>query len=236
MCVKTKNKINFNNIFLIFVDGQNYFNFISLASVPLIVPNLTLEKTKNIIEQKLIGCLLGDGWLEKKSMKSNTRFRYEQSIKHKARFYFTYKYFALFCSSNAILRERLDKRTNKIYGTLHFSTRALPFFNPFYELFYVNNIKVIPNSIGSLLTEIGLAQWIMDDGSFKSGLTLQTNAYTNTDVDLLISVIYNNFGIKSYMRLERNQPIIYIPADQIELLRSLVIPLMEPSTFYKLGL
>jgi len=76
------------------------------------------------------------------------------------------------------LRVRLDKRKNKIYNTLHFSTRSLESFNYFYDLFYINKIKVIPNSIDKLLTKLGLAQWIMDDGSFKSGLTLQTNAYT----------------------------------------------------------
>jgi hypothetical protein len=96
--------------------------------------------------------------IRKKSINSNTRFRYEQSLKHEDRFYFTYKYFALMCSSNAILRNRLDKRTNKVYNILHFSTRAIPFLNKFYELFYVNKKKVVPSSIGNLLTEIGLAQ------------------------------------------------------------------------------
>jgi hypothetical protein len=76
----------------------------------------------------------------------------------KVDFFFTYKYFALMCSSNAILRERLDKRIKKIYSSLHFSTRSLSFFNYYYDLFYFNKIKVIPISIGNLLTEIGLAK------------------------------------------------------------------------------
>jgi LAGLIDADG DNA endonuclease family. len=139
-------------------------------------------------------------------------------------------------SSNAILRNRLDKRNNKIYNTLHFSTRAIPFLNFFYDLFYRNKIKVIPSSIGNLLTNIGLAQWIMDDGSFQSGLILQTNAYTLLEVENLINVLLSNFNINSYIRIERNYPVIYIPADQINLVRSLVLNHMHPSTHYKLGI
>lgn len=61
------------------------------------------------------------------------------------------------CSNNVVLRERFDKRTQKTYSTLHFSTRALEIFNLFYVLFYVNNVKCVPSIIGSLLTPIGLA-------------------------------------------------------------------------------
>jgi len=86
------------------------------------------------------------------------------------------------------------------------------------------------------LTPIGLGQWIMDDGFFRPGLTLQTNAFSVLEVELLISVLNSNFGIIRYIRFERNQPVIYIPANQISLLRSLVLEYMEQSTHYKLGL
>ena len=101
------------------------------------------------------------------------------------------------CASNVRLRERFDKRTSKIYSTLHFSTRSLPFFNLYYQLFYVNKVKVVPSNIGILLSPVALGQWIMDDGSFKSGLTLQTNAFSVSDVELLISVLKSNFDIIS---------------------------------------
>ena len=140
------------------------------------------------------------------------------------------------CASNVLLRERFDKRRGKVYNTLHFSTRSLPFFNLYYELFYDNKVKVVPSNIGILLSPIALGQWIMDDGSFKYGLTLQTNAFSVSDVELLISVLKSNYDIISHIRFERNQPIIYIPADQIDKLKLIVLSYMEPSTHYKLGL
>lgn len=87
------------------------------------------------LEQRLIGCLLGDGWLERKSPKANVRFRYEQSKNNADRFYFLYQFFVFYCLSYSNLRVRFDKRTNNTYYSLHFSTRSLPIFNPFYILF-----------------------------------------------------------------------------------------------------
>lgn len=62
------------------------------------------------------------------------------------------------CASNVRLRERFDKRTSKIYSTLHFSTRSLSFFNLYYQLFYVNKVKVVPSNIGILLSPVALGQ------------------------------------------------------------------------------
>lgn len=59
----------------------------------------------------------------------------------------------------------------------------------------------------------------------RNGLTLYTNAFSILEVELLISVLQTNFGISSRIRFERNQPVIYIPANQIELLKSLVLEL-----------
>lgn len=41
----------------------------------------------------------------------------------------------------------------------------LPCFNEFRELFYKSVKKIIPVNIYDLLISIGLAFWIMDDGS-----------------------------------------------------------------------
>lgn len=40
----------------------------------------------------------------------------------------------------------------------------LPCFNYLWELFYADNVKVVPQNIGELLTSSALAFWIMDDG------------------------------------------------------------------------
>lgn len=75
----------------------------------------------------------------------------------------------------------------------------------------------------------------MDDGTCNGGVILQTNAFSVSEVQLLSDVLFEKFLIVSYLRYERNQPVIYIPASQLNLVRSLVLQHMVPSTFYKLN-
>jgi hypothetical protein len=55
-----------------------------------------------------------------------------------------------------------------------FSTRSLPFFTVYYELFYVNGVKMVPLNIASYLTAVSLAFWIQDDANLNGGLVLNT--------------------------------------------------------------
>jgi LAGLIDADG DNA endonuclease family len=208
-----------------------------LLNLPILISTDLIVTPYTIIEQRLIGVLLGDGWLERKSETSNVRFRYEQSGKHAERFFSLYYFFVFFCFGFAKIRERLDKRTNAIYTTHQFSTRSLPFFVPFYLMFYPAGTKIIPANIIFYLTPIAFAQLIMDDGTWaRYGVVIQTNGFLPSDVEILISAINNNFNLNCYMRFERNQPIIYIPAKNMVTLRKVVLPHMHSSTHYKLGL
>jgi LAGLIDADG DNA endonuclease family len=73
------------------------------------------NSSKPLLEEVLVGVLLGDGWLEKQ--KINARFRFEQSHVRSEFFFHLFEYFAPFCSNSPKLRERYDKRTNKTYKT-----------------------------------------------------------------------------------------------------------------------
>jgi LAGLIDADG DNA endonuclease family len=67
------------------------------------------------MQSVIVGLLLGDAWLEK--TKINARFRFEQSHIRTEFFMDVYKYFVLYCKKEPRLRERFDKRTNKVYKT-----------------------------------------------------------------------------------------------------------------------
>lgn len=112
----------------------------------------------------------------------------------------------------------------------------MPFFTKFYELFYVNGVKTIPANIAVYITPISLAFWIMDDGHWNHGLVLNTQSFSTEGVSLLVSAINQNFGVSSYMRLEKKQPVIYIPKKDVSIIAEAVKEFMHPSTHYKLGL
>lgn len=106
-------------------------------------------ENSNFIEEVLVGMLLGDAWLEKQ--KVNARFRFEF-------FFDVFKYFAFYTPNAPKLRERLDRRTGKIYKTWHLTTLSSPFFTYYYDLFYkdlgTGYNKIIPDNIFELLTPV----------------------------------------------------------------------------------
>lgn len=54
-------------------------------------------------------------------------------------------------------RTILDKKTNKSYSSISFTTMQLPCFNEYRNLFYNLNVKIVPENIYDLLTPRGLA-------------------------------------------------------------------------------
>jgi len=129
-----------------------------------------------------------------------------------------------------------DKRTDKIYSQVYFNTYALPCFNYYHDLFYVEKVKRIPLNIGELLTPKGLAYWSMDDGNLcRNNFILCTDSYTLSEVELLIKVLKDNFDLNcTYHKKGKDGYRIYIKSDSMEKFRSLVTPYFHESMMYKL--
>ena len=103
-------------------------------------------------------------------------------------------------------------------------------------------IKIVPLNIDKLLTPIGLAHWIMDDG-FKSGkgVVLCTESFTLNEVELLKKVLESKFEliVTIQVRHPSGGGIGYrlnISSKSRDKLLSLVQPFFIPSMNYKLGL
>lgn len=169
----------------------------------------------NEIKHVLVGILLGDAHIVKRSSTGNSRLVYAQTaIKHKEYFEYVYSIFSPFCVENYKPQSRVirDKSTKKIYSAISFTTMQLPCFNEFKEKFYLSNVKIVPYNIYELLTPNGLAFWIMDDGSKQgSGLHLSVYAFTNEDVDKLMFTLQDKFNLRCSIHYNRdNKPRIYI--------------------------
>ena len=193
------------------------------------------------IKDVLIGILLGDAHIVKRSSTGNSRLVYAQTaIAHKAYFEYVYSLFTAFCANNYKPLHRVcrDKRTNKIYSAISFTTMQLPCFNVFRELFYLSNLKIIPNNIYELLTAKGLAFWIMDDGSkHGSGLHISVYAFSNDDVDKLMFTLQDKFNLKCSIHYNKDKkPHIYIFKESMDNLIAFVKPYFINEMLYKLGL
>lgn len=178
---------------------------------------------------------MSDGWLEKYSSVSNTRFRFKQSITRADYVIHSFMTLSHYCSSlpNIVKSER---RGNIHYGLI-LSTRLLPCFNELYDLFYKNKVKVVSNNIYDLLTPIALVHWIMgDEAILNKGLVLCTDSFTLQKVVLLMNVLRIKYDINSTIQgFNKGKPRIYILPESMLKLRNLVKLHMLSSMWYKLN-
>ena len=112
------------------------------------------------IRDILVGILLGDAHIVRRSSTGNSRLVYAQTaVAHKEYFDYVLSFFIAFCIKDYKPQSRIirDNRTGKIYSAISFTTMQLPCFNVFRELFYLSNKKKVPENIYDLLTPRGLA-------------------------------------------------------------------------------
>ena len=194
------------------------------------------NKEEVLDEDVLIGIMLGDAWIENR--KKNGRLRFEQSHIRTEIFYYVYNNFVEYTTSAyPRLRERYDKRTQKVYKSWHFSTKASPKFSYYHGLFYKDGKKIIPREIDKYLTPKSLAFFIMCDGhKYNTSVALATNGFTIEDNKLLMEALNRKFGFESWVVNKNRMPTIYIPKRNLLLLQEMVKPHMHDTLLYKIHL
>jgi LAGLIDADG DNA endonuclease family len=192
------------------------------------------------LKQILIGNILGDVYMRRFSEKANAIIIFRQGSINASYLLHLYNLYQEFVTTPPAVSSITDKNTGKIRYNLIFATLALPCFNELYEAFYLEGKKIIPNNIADLLSEVSLAYWIMDDGSFTgSGLKLHTNAFSLEELNLLIQALDKNFSIKASVNVsnrEKSQFSLYISKNQMSLVKDLVIKHIHPDMLYKLNI
>jgi hypothetical protein len=188
--------------------------------------------------QIIVGNLLGDGSICLGSKLAS--FSIAQSIDHKE--YIDWLYEELLPFSRPISKVSYkDKNGKEFYGNC-LQTISFPEFLEYRNLFYPNDVKIVPKDISSRLTDLSLAVWFMDDGTtnkISRTSSLCTNGFTTEDVELLIDVLDKKFNIKStlgYMKgKEEYKPVIHFYGKGYDTFHSIVDPLLLPCFSYKAG-
>ena len=161
----------------------------------------------------LICGLLGEWWGDK--IKGHTspsiRFTIEQAINNAAYIHhLTLLFNELgYCSnvtpklvnkSETFVKKTMDSRVARFNYRLSLFTHTS--FVWIYDSFYHNCdgviVKRVPSWIGQYITPIGLAHWIMQDGSrqAKQGISLATNSFTYEECNMLCQILSKNFSLR----------------------------------------
>ena len=182
----------------------------------------------------LFGSLLGDSYAEKRS--GSTRVQFKQSVIHVDYLMWFHGFLAErgYCNPAKPTMKKTIGKGGKVYFYFRVSTWSTQAFNWIYDSFYINGVKRVPLNIRDYLTPFALAVWIMDDGGWDvSGLRLATDCFSIKDVMLLKSILEEVYGLKCSIQWKNKKPLIYIFKESMPALRSIVLPHMVPSMYYK---
>lgn len=184
----------------------------------------------------IFGSLLGGGDLERK--KDGTRITFFQEAMHVKYLLWLHNKLATwgYCNPTVpTIGKRLGKK-GKVRKIIRFATWTYTSFDWIYDLWYVNGVKVVPQSIGDYLTPLSLAIWIMDSGVKLSGGLNFINCFSYSDCLLLVQVLHKNFGLEATIQSTgvSSKYRIYIPKEYMAELRNKVGPFIIQEMKYKL--
>lgn len=172
----------------------------------------------------IIGSLLGDATLAKTS--SGYCFRVHHGLAQRE--LVDWKY--------AELCEMVRTPPRCSGSGYYFRTVTHPAFLALAQHFYSNGRKMVPASIvARYLTPLAMAVWIMDDGAADGGqVRLNTQCFSESDVDTLRILIARRFGITVSINRDKGKPRLRFPACGMAALAEAVLPHLLPSMRYKL--
>lgn len=185
----------------------------------------------------IIGKLLGDGHLETQTNGKTYRLKIEHAYSQKD--YVDWLYEELKTLAAGPPRVKLQKVGGKQYKKYWFNTVASPSLRFYAQQFYIGKLKLVPKLIHRWLSPLSLAIWFMDDGSIKSryhkAKIINTQSFNKEDVNRLIKVLADKYGIKAKLRKQKEGYQIYLLSETIIKFEKLIKPYIISAMKYKLG-
>ena len=186
----------------------------------------------------LVGFLLGDGWLEKHGKGARLGISLIEKFKDVAEWY-KKTFFLLGYVALDTLPDKPLVRSNRPTAKPYYQIRSFTFHSllPFYNVWYVNGVKVLPLDIDKYLTPLSLAIWVMGDGSgmVDGGFRLASHSFTKEENLLLCDLLDKIFGLKATIQNEgsKGQTYIRIWKRSAVSLKTIVSPYLKESCLYK---
>lgn len=174
----------------------------------------------------LIGTLLGDGTLRKKT---NTLLEINHSSKQKEYVFWLYSKFRE--CVNTCPKIRINGPNRSSY---RFTTRSIPALNEYYKDFYgTKGRKIVPKNLK--LDSLSLAVWFMDDGSrSRNAVYLNTQQFTLSDQESLINLLEETFNFRVTLNKDKSYFRLRLSCNSTKSFRNLVSPVLLSSMRYKL--
>jgi hypothetical protein len=138
-----------------------------IPNTPIITKTMTVSE---FLDQALIGLLLGDLTIRKHvSAIGGYNLQFQHCLAQLTYMEHLHSLFTDFVVAPIKTGSTFDHRTQTSYQWCVFATLSFVCFAYYRNLFYdPAGKKIVPSNIGELLTAVGLAYWICDDGHFHN--------------------------------------------------------------------
>ena len=176
-------------------------------------------------KQILIGVLLGDGAMRKKT---HALLEINHSIIQKEYVDWLYQQFKYLVDTPPKMRKSNGRRV-----AYRFTTRSLSVFTPYYEMFFFNKRKTIPDDLN--LCPLTLAVWYMDDGSrCDTDIYINSQQFTYNEQVRLLNMLLHQHDIAASLNKDKQYKRIRIRKMSVRKFMEIVTPYILPSMEYKL--
>ena len=191
----------------------------------------------------LIGSLLGDGtmWLGDGAINAN--FKVEQGLVQKEYVFWKYEILKSLVFTEPKLSFRYDNNGKQYPKSWWFRTIRHPLLTEIFKRFYLQNgfrcgRKIVPKNIENDLDPLGLAVWIMDDGSYSKGkIDISTYSFSLEEVMFLQTLFARKFGVRMLFFHDRDKGYrMYANIEETKKLIQTIYPYIIPTMMYKIGL
>jgi hypothetical protein len=184
----------------------------------------------------IVGTLLGDGFLEKNGR--HVRLRIDHGEQQRDFVLWKYQQLDGWTTGQPKDVTYYHKKHGRTYTNVRFSTRTVPAFDMFWDMFYPHGKKIVPKHINTLLTHLSVAVWLMDDGYKRNdcnAFRFNTDMFCKADQELLCAVLRQLFDLDCRLHRKGKFWNIYVPCASAKKLVELVKPYIIPSMRYKIG-
>lgn len=172
----------------------------------------------------IIGSLLGDGAMR---CKANALLEINHSLKQK--FYVDWKYQQL---ANLVTTPPKARKGNGERIAYRFTTLSLSELTPFYQRFYSDRRKVVPDDL--TLDPLSLAVWFMDDGcKSHKALYLNTQQFDHESQMRMIELLKAIWSVKATLNRDEQYQRIRIAVESVSVFKTIVTPHLLPQFEYK---
>lgn len=183
----------------------------------------------------LIGSLLGNSYLERDRDGVRIVFiKCSDNIEYIVQFY--NKFTDIIVGVNKPIIKKVISKNNKLFYYWKAETYYLKSFKWLYEMFYKNDLKIVPLNLNNYLTAMALSAWYLDNTD-RIFLNNKQSYYLNVDnIKYLIKLLKNNFNLDTYCKIEsQGKTVFYVENNSLDCLKKILNPFISTSLRHRLN-